>query len=196
MNTCMRRLLLILLLLLSACAPTPERVSDSIVRGRLDEAIQRLAELLNSKQEVSAKRIDQLLESIKANHRFNLDLADDLLDRLKPESRRVVFSWYITTYLELVEKAVDLQKFDVAREIWQRNQKVRSLLFPSYREDTPVLGIIDLREADYWLQHHDKAKARKFLASARQKLTLHKPFDRIQSLNFKRAAEALTRQLR
>lgn len=196
MNEAMRRLFLILILLLSACTPTPERVSDSIVRGRLDEAVQRLAAMLNAKQDVSYHRVEQLLESIKASHHFNLDIADDLMDRLKPECRRAVFAWYMTTYLELVEKASELERFDTARQIWERNQSVRALLFPSYQEQTPVLGIIDLREAEFELGRHNTAKARKLLASARKQLTQRKPFDRIQSLNFKRAAEELTKKLK
>ncbi|HEY9840319.1 MAG: hypothetical protein ACAI44_06955 [Candidatus Sericytochromatia bacterium] len=192
----MKRILLILLLLLMACEPSPKSVSDAIVRGRVDEAVQRLAELLNSKEEITASHLDQLLESIKANRHFNIDAADDLMDRLKPEGRRAVFPWYMKTYLELVEVAIRMEKFDAARSIWKRNQKVRALLFPSFQEATPVLGIIDLREAEYWLNKKNKAKARQLLAAARKKLTRSRPFDRVQQYNFKRSAEDLTRKLK
>lgn len=174
----------LLLICLIGCTPTQKQVNDALSRGQLTLAAQRLAALINTGGELSQKRLDLILTGLTNNHGFNLDVADELMDRLKPDARPAIWPWYEDTYLKVAEAALKREQFDTARAIWKRHQQVRAQLYPRLREPTPVLGIIDLREADFRLRKGDKAGGRRLLASARKQLTLSKPFDRVGQYSF------------
>lgn len=192
----MKKLILISLILLSACSISPRMIFQSIAQGRLDQAVSQIADMLNEHDQISAKDLDKVLETLSNNKRFNLDLADELLDRLKPESRRVVMGWYIQVYLKASEQALDREEFESARAIWKRNQRVREQVFPDFEESTPVLGVIDLREAAYCLRHQQRPRAKTLFASARQKLSSQKPFDRVKQYNFRQLVAELSQNLK
>lgn len=186
---------LLLLLLLSACTPTPRKVSEAIGRGEIQKAVNLMAEMLNKDNAVSEERLKNLLGALSASHRFNLNVADDLFDKLSPEARPAVLSWYSGQYLERSEKALEVHKFDEARLVWGRYQKIRSTYFPELKEPTPVLGIIDLREADFYATRKHWPKAQKAFAAARQKLTNKQPFDRVNQDSFKILVDDVQRAL-
>jgi DNA-binding LytR/AlgR family response regulator len=192
----MKRWIILTLLLLSACGPTPQRVTGAMTRGNLDEAVQMMAQLINEDEILSIKRLNQLLTSLRDNKRFSLDHADELMDRLKATARPALQPWYTQSYLEAAEAAIKAKNFDTARAIWKRHQKVAQLLFPNFQEKTPVLGIIDLREAEVALAAGQKPKARQLMASARKKLTTRKAFDKVDQYVFKKLVEDLQRKLK
>lgn len=187
--------MLLLLLLLGACTPTPRKVSEAIGRGEIQTAVNLMTEMLNKGTAVSEDKLENLLGALAASHRFNLNIADDLFDKLSPEARPAVLSWYSGQYLERSEKALEARKFDEARQIWGRYQKIRSTYFPELKEPTPVLGIIDLREADFYVVRKDWSKAQKAFAAARQKLTSKRPFDRVKQDSFKILVDDVQRAL-
>lgn len=193
----MKRLLVpALLIFLSACGPTPQKVTGAITHDRLDQAVMMLAELVNDDKDLSSKRLNQLMSSLKAHKLFNLDHADELMDRLRPQARPALQPWYSQCYLEAAEEAMKENEYETARAIWKRHQKVSQQLFPGFQEKTPVLGIIDLREAENYANSGNKPKARQLLAAASKKLTNKKPFDKVDQYVFRRLLEELQRQLR
>jgi hypothetical protein len=187
---------LCLLLFLGACAPTPLKVNDAIGRGQLNEAVRLLSTLLNEEGNITTAKLDKLLAALALNHKFSLDVADDLFDKLKPDGRSAILKWYIQLYLERAEKAVVKNEFNQAREIWLRHQKVRNGAMVDFEETTPVLGIIDLRECEYWLAQGNLPKARQLFAQARKKLTRRAGFDRIQQFEFATMVQNLEKKLR
>ncbi len=186
---------LLLLLLLGACAPTPRKVSEAIGRGEIQTAVNLMTEMLNKGEAVSEDKLENLLGALSSSHRFNLNVADDLFDKLSPEARPAVLSWYSGQYLERSEKALEARKFDEARQVWGRYQKIRATYFPELKEPTPVLGIIDLREADFYATRKNWPKAQQAFAAARQKLTNKRPFDRVTQNSFKILVDDVQRAL-
>ncbi len=192
-----KRLIVVsLLLLLSACGPTPQKITGAMTRGRLDQAVVMLAELVNEDKTLSSKRLNQLLESLKSHKQFNLDHADELMDRLSPQARTALQPWYSRCYLEAAELSMKNNEFETARAIWKRHQKVSQQLFTGFQEKTPVLGIIDLREAEVFADAGNKAKGRQLMAAARKKLTRSKPFDKVEQYVFRKLVEDLQRKLK
>lgn len=179
-----------------ACTPTPRKVNDAIGRGQPKEAVRLLSDLLNKEGEITTAKLESLLEALTLNRRFTLDAADDLFDRLKPDGKNAILKWYIQVYLERAEKALVKNKFDEARTIWHRHQKVRNSAFPDFQEATPVMGIIDLRESEYWLAQGNKPKARVLFEAARKKLTRRVYFDRVQQFEFANMVQSLERKLK
>jgi hypothetical protein len=57
------------------------------------------------------------------------------------------------------------------------------------------MGIIDLREAEYFLANGKNAAAKKAYASARKRLTQRTPFDRVQQYAFERLVDDITRKM-
>ncbi|PKL79769.1 MAG: hypothetical protein CVV27_01335 [Candidatus Melainabacteria bacterium HGW-Melainabacteria-1] len=192
----MKRVILLASLLLIACGPSPKNVNDAIGRGRIDQGVRLLAELLNQNGEISSKRLEQVLKALRDSRKFTLEQADELVDRLKPEPRKAVLPWYVDTYLRVAEAAIQREQFDAARKVWLRHQKVRAHAYPDFRETIPVLGIIDLREADYWLSKGNKPKARQLLAAAEKKLSSKRPFDLVGPYAFQNLAKDLQRRLK
>jgi hypothetical protein len=192
----MKRYLVLACLLLSACAPTPMKVNEAIGRGQLQEAVLLLSDLLNSGGDISARKLDSLLEAFSASRHFTLDIADELFDRLNPEARNGILRWYIQQYLQAAEAALQIQDFERARMIWLRHQKVRQASFPDFQEATPVMGIIYLREAEYWADRGEARQAREAFVQARQILTRQRPFDRIQQYNFVQLAEQVRKKIK
>jgi ribose 1,5-bisphosphokinase PhnN len=86
-------------------------------------------------------------------------------------------------------------KFQQARSLWQRHQKVRQAALPDFQEKIPVLGLIDLRETEALLNRKQRVKARETFTAARQRLTRKRPFDRLDQ-NFTYAALATDLQRR
>ncbi|MGV3525957.1 MAG: hypothetical protein ACO1RX_17170 [Candidatus Sericytochromatia bacterium] len=187
---------LVLLVCLMACTPSPQKVNEAIGRGQLETAVRLLTELLNEDGPITSRKLDSLLDALSVSRKFDLDLADTLFEGLKQEGREVILRWYINEYLQLAENALQNELFDVARQIWTRHQKVRALYFPDFQEATPVLGIIDLREAEYWLNKKNKPKARQLMASARRRLTRRRPFDRVEQYAFRNLVQDLDRRLK
>jgi hypothetical protein len=180
---------------LLACTPTPRKVNDAIGRGQPKEAVRLLSDLLNKEGDITTAKLESLLDALTLNRRFTLDAADDLFDRLKPDGKSAILKWYIQVYLERAEKALVKNKFDEARMVWIRHQKVRNGAFPDFQEATPVLGIIDLRECEYWLAQGNRAKARVLFDSARKKLTRRSYFDRVQQFEFANMVQGIERKL-
>src|SRR5690606_4614299 len=158
------------------CMPTANKVNEAIGRGQLDEAVEILSYILNHDGPITTRQLNNLLQALTLSRYFTLDLADKLLDNLKPEAKEVVLRWYIQQYLQVAEAALHAETFDEAREVWIRHQKVRSLHCPDVREASPVLGVIDLREAEYWGERGQTAKGRQLLEQARKKLTERQTF--------------------
>ena len=143
-------LVLLTLTLLVGCMPTPAKVNEAIGRGQLEYAVEMLTRIMNENGQISSRKLDRLLHAFAVSHHFTLDIADDLFDRLRPAGKSEILRWYMQRYLEAAEAHVQKQEFEAARELWRRHQKVRNLAFPDFREAVPVLGVISLREADYW----------------------------------------------
>lgn len=211
----MKRLIAMLLLLaLTACMPTPQKVSEAIGRGQMGDAVDLLSTILNHDGQISSHRLELLLEALELSHHFDLDVADDLFDSLNHDGQRVILRWYMQVYLKASEQAIkegtradkqlspaeNIAKaedgFEQARLIWRRHQKVRALSFPNFREAIPVQGIIDLREAEYLVQHKQKQAARQVFAQARKKLTDKKPFDLVQQYAFEKLVQEVQKALK
>lgn len=188
-------LALVLLVLIVACAPTPRDVSREVGRGRLSEAVTVFLEIVNKDYPLTPRELNQLLQAIASSRQFNLNTADRVLTQLKPEAKRTVIRWYIQVYLESAEAQIQTENFDRARVIWKRHQEVRQLSFPNFEEATPVMGIIDLREAEYLLANGKNAAAKQVYASARKRLTRRTPFDRVQQYAFERLVDDVTRKI-
>lgn len=185
----------VLALGLLSCTPTPRKVNELIGRGRPREAVRQLSELLNRDGDITSVKLDTLLQALTQNRHFTLEIADDLFDRLKPDGRSAILKWYINLYLEKAEKLLTQGKFREARAIWIHHQKVRNAAFPDFQEATPVLGIIDLREAEFHLAKGRRAQARQLFESARIRLSRRVAFDLIQQFSFANMVQDLRRRL-
>lgn len=201
----MKRLLcFVLLLFLTACMPTPQKVNEAIGRGQLTLAVDMMVKILNNNGHISARKLDRLLQALAISHHFDLDIADDLFDKLKPSAKQEILRWYIARYLEAAEECIsndDPKKlkpedFEAARAIWKRHQKVRALSFPNFQEATPVIGIIYLREAEHWAQQGKKDWARKSFAKAQQHLSQRKPFDLVQQYAFEKLVDQVRKKIK
>ena len=192
----MKRYLVLACFLLSACAPTPMKVNEAIGRGQLSEAVVLLSRILNEGHDISARKLESLLAAFSASRHFNLDIADELFDQLNPEARNAILRWYIQQYLQAAEAALQIQDFERARMIWLRHQKVRQSSFPDFEEATPVMGIIYLREAEYWADRGEAQQAREAFAQSRKILTRRRPFDRIQQYSFRQLAEQVRKKVK
>lgn len=193
-------LFMIALCLLTACMPTPMKVNDAIGRGQLTEAVDMLSYMLNNGGEISTRKLENILRALTLSRHFNLDLADQLFDQLNTDSKKAILRWYIETYLEETEKLLQKaslkeKRFEEARRIWRRHQKVRQLSFPEFQEATPVMGVIALREAEYWANLGQKKRARQSFAEARKLLTQKQPFDRVQQYAFQNMVQDIQRKL-
>lgn len=191
---------MIALCLLTACMPTPMKVNDAIGRGQLTEAVDMLSYMLNNGGEISTRKLENILRALTLSRHFNLDLADQLFDQLNTDSKKAILRWYIETYLEETEKLLQKaslkeKRFEEARRIWRRHQKVRQLSFPEFQEATPVMGVIALREAEYWANLGQKKRARQSFAEARKLLTQKQPFDRVQQYAFQNMVQDIQRKL-
>lgn len=181
---------LLICFLLSACLPTPMKINEAIGRGQMEQAIHLLSTLLNQGGgEMSTRKLQVTLQALSTSRHFSLDYADSLFDQLTLDGRRVILRWYLNQYLEAAETAMKEpdplgKQFDQARRIWERQQKMRHISFPEFIEATPVLGIISLREADYWASRGDKRRARDVFERAKKELTHKQAFDRIQQYSF------------
>lgn len=184
-----------LLAALCACTPTYRNVSNAIGRGQPQEAVKLLGTLLNQEGNITTAKRDELLIAMTLNRRFTLAHADDLFDRLKPDGRSAILGWYIQVYLERAEKALSKNKFADARTIWVHHQKIRNGAFPNFQESTPVLGIIDLRESEYWLSKKNWGKARQLYEAARKKLSKRESFDQVQQFEFADMAQSIQKKL-
>lgn len=193
----MKRLCLVLfVLLLNACMPTPQKVNEAIARGQMEEAVDLLQKILNENGSITTSKLDYLLDALDHNRQFSLDVADDLFDGLNYDAQKVILRWYINVYLDAAETAIKDQHFEKARLIWRRHEKVRSLSLPNFQEAIPVQGIIDLREAEYLAQRGQKQKARTVFQEARKKLTNKQPFDRVQQYAFRKLVQELQTTLK
>lgn len=192
----MKRYLVLACLLLSACAPTPMKVNEAIGRGQLPEAVVLLSRILNEGHDISARKLESLLAAFSASRHFSLDIADELFDQLRPEARNAILRWYIQQYLQAAEAALQIQDFERARMIWLRHQKVRQSSFPDFEEATPVMGIIYLREAEYWADRGEAQQAREAFAQSHKILTRRQPFDRIQQYSFRQLAEQVRKKVK
>ena len=188
-------LVLWLFLLMVACTPTSRDVSREVGRGRLPEAVTVFLEIVNKDYALTPRELNQLLQAIASSRQFDLNTADRILTELKPEAKRTVIRWYIQVYLESAEQQIQAEDFQRARIIWKRHQEVRQISFPNFEEATPVMGIIDLREAEYFLANGKNADAKKAYASARKRLTRRAPFDRVQQYAFERLVDDITRKI-
>lgn len=184
-----------LLLMTVACAPTPRDVSREVGRGQLSEAVTVFLKIVNEDYPLTPRELNQLLQAIASSRQFDLNTADRVLTELKPEAKRAVIRWYIQVYLESAEVQIQAEDFQRARIIWKRHQEVRQLSFPNFEEATPVMGIIDLRETEYFLANGKNAAAKKAYASARKRLTRRAPFDRVQQYAFERLVDDISRKM-
>lgn len=184
------------LCLVTSCQTTPRMVFQSIAQGQLDKAVIQTANLVNYNHDMTAKDFDKVLNMLSSNKHFELDHADELVDRVKTEPRRAVMSWYIKVYLEAAEAATVRGEFDKARAIWKRNQKMRQQVFPVFEESTPVLGMIDLREAAFRLKKGQKAQAQMLFSSAQKKLSRKKPFDQVRQYTLQQVIADLKKRLK
>lgn len=184
------------LCLLTACQTTPRMVFQSIAQGQLDKAVIQTANLVNYNHDMNAKDFDKVLNMLSSNKHFELDHADELVERVKTEPRRAVMSWYIKVYLEAAEAAAARGEFDKARAIWKRNQKMRQQVFPVFEESTPVLGMIDLREAAFRLKKGQKEHAQILFSSAQKKLSRKKPFDQVRQYTLQQVIADLKKRLK
>ncbi len=189
-------------LLLVACLPTPMKINDAIGRGQIDDAIQKLSKLLNhGGGEMSSRKLQSTLQALSVSRHFDLDRADNLFDQLQLDGKRVILRWYINQYLEASEAALKEQdplgkQFDHARRIWERQQKMRGISFPEFREATPVLGVISLREADYWASRGDMGRARQAFQRAKKELTTKQAFDRVQQYSFNLLVDEVKKKIK
>ncbi|PIQ27643.1 hypothetical protein COW36_07035 [bacterium (Candidatus Blackallbacteria) CG17_big_fil_post_rev_8_21_14_2_50_48_46] len=188
-------LLLLLFNLLACTSPTPRKVNEAIGRGQPKQAVRLLSDLINRDGEITTAKLDRLLKALSLNRRFNLSIADELFLRLKQDGKSAILKWYLNVYLERCEKALNKAQFEEARTLWKRHQRIRATAFPHFEESTPVLGIIDLREADYWLEKGKRAKARLYFESARKKLSRRVAFDQIQNFGFANLVQELRRKI-
>lgn len=188
-------LLLLILGLLLSCTPTPRKVGELIGRGQAPEAVRQLAELLNRDGNITSVKLDTLLQALTQSRHFRLALADDLFDRLIPDGKKAILPWYIQRYLESTEKLLAQGKYQQARALWQHHQRIRNGAFPDFQEATPVLGIIDLREAEAHLAAGRRLQARQLFASARRHLSRRRAFDQVRQFAFAQMVENLQRQL-
>lgn len=194
----MKRMLLFLWLfmMLMACMPTPQKVSEAIARDQLSDAVDMIQKLLNEDGEITSRKLEHLLQGLERRQVFTLDVADDLFDGLNQDAQKAILRWYINVYLNAAEEAMKAQHFEEARLIWRRHQKVRSLSLPDFEEAVPVQGIIDLREAEYLAKRGQTQLAREKFEQARKKLTQKKSFDRVQQYAFRKLIDEVRQALK
>ena len=186
----LRRLLpLLLSSLCLACSPSLMQISSTIGTGQPQKAVIMLSELMNQHSDLTRPQLESVLKTLRQSRSFTPEMADDLIDRLKPEGRELILDWYMQVYLEQTERALSAGQFQQARLLWQRHQKVRQSALPDFQEKIPVLGLIDLREAEALLNRKQRTRAREAFKTARKRLTRKRPFDRLDQ-NFTYAALA------
>ena len=187
--------------MLLSCLPTPMKINDSIGRGQIDEAVDLLGELLNrGGGEMSSRKLKATLQPLSTSRHFTLDHADNLFSQLNIDGKRALLRWYMNQYLEASEATLKQEdplggQFDQARQIWERQQKMRATSFPEFTEATPVLGVISLREADYWVSRGNRVKARQAFQRARKELTDKQAFDRVQQYSFNQLIEEVRKKV-
>lgn len=163
-----------------------------------------MVKILNNDGHISSRKLDRLLHALAISHRFHLDIADDLFIQLKPAGKREILRWYMARYLEAAEAEIKAEKdtqltpenFEAARAIWKRHRKIRQLSFPNFEEAIPVIGIIYLREAEYWADQKQMQRAQQAFAEAQKRLTARQPFDRVQQYAFRKLVEQVRRKLK
>lgn len=173
---------------------TPYHVTTVIGKGEIKEATVMFAELLNE-GEIEDGELERLLRVFTTSQKYSLDNADDLFGHLKAKSKTRILPWYVNEYLQKSEEALGKYKFEQAREIWKRYQKIRREYYPKLTESTPVLGIIDLREAEFLARNQKYARARARFNGARKQLTRKTDFDLVQQTAFKRLVEDVKKML-
>lgn len=196
--------LLTLLFLITACSPTPRKVKEAVGKGEIKKAVTLLVKIINE-GEITDPQLDHLLNKIsdshnhfKVNKQGEIKIADNLLLRISSiENKRRVLSWYVDQYLLHAEGSLQLppKGFNMARKIWRHYQKQRKQYFPEIKDSTPVLAVIDLREAEYLARKRKYKEARKLYEHARVQLTEKRSFDRLKTHDFKDLAISVEKEL-
>lgn len=183
------------LFFLIACnTTTPYKVSTLIGKGEIPKATMMFIDLLNE-GEVEDVKLEHLLTAFAASHRYSLKNADDLFEHLNGNARQRILPWYANEYLQKSETAVEQYKFEQARDTWKHYQKIRYKYYPKVTEPTPVLGIIDLREAEFLARNQKYARAKVRFNSARKQLTVKADFDLVHQTVFKRMVKDIKKML-